>query len=212
MEVQEISDRLDYQLQKFTSGLALDEYVKSLYLTRAQLEYVSQISRAYEYGEELRHLIGPLIKTVEPALIPALGRFKGKLFKNTPDTIIKIVYERIGGDIPVIPLDTNDVHFTLSNPFRSPNNKIAYRIMHDDVIEVVSQKKLKDYLYIYIKEPSPIILENLPKPLKVGGLNTELTSVLSDASMIKIIDVAVALIIKEAKTLAPQPKPQPQQK
>ena len=211
MQVQEISNRLDYQLQKFTSGLALDEYAKSLYLTRAQNEFISQVSRVYEYGDAMRHLIGPLLVSAKPSKIYGKTEFNGVAFKQPTDTILKIVYEKIG-NIPVIPLDTNDVHFTLDNPFRKPNLKIAYRIMHNGIIEVVSQKKLKDYSYIYIKEPSPIILENLPKPLEIGGLKVETTSVLSDGSMLKVIDVAVALIIKEAKELAPPPpQPQPQQ-
>ena len=220
MEVQEISDRLDYQLGKAIGGLVLDEYNKSLYLTKAQLIFVSNVLKEYEYGDTMRHMLSPLLKpdnpqyynilanpAVAPGETPPEDERLGFEYEQTPPiNILSIVYEVIDG-IPVIPLDTNDIHYTVNNPFREPDENIGYRVTYDNKFDVLTSSLVGDYSYIYCQEPEPIILEDLSMSfgrLKVGGNTTIASSVLLDTYVINIIDIAVSLIVADYGKVAPK--------
>jgi len=226
MEVQEISDRLDYQLGKLMGGIVLDEYNKSLYLTKAQAVFVSGVLKEYEYGDIMRHMLSPILKkktpkvyhiiadpTVEVGETPPKDTIKGFEYREMPEeNILSIVYEVID-KIPVVPLDTNDIHYTLNNPFRKPDPEIGYRVTYDNKFEVYTSSTVGDYSYIYCQEPQPIILEDLAGAfgkLSIGGNTAEATSVLKDTYVHAIIDIAVSMIMADAHKIAPKQAP-PQQ-
>ena len=201
MTIQEISDRFDYQFQKSTTGPSLDEYNKSLYLTKAQLAFVNSTLASYEYGDMVRQILNPLIKVANPTAIAGTGPFTGTRFPADPK-VLSIVFE-VTELIPVIPLDTNKVHMVLSNPFRQPNKNIAYRITYEDTYEIIRYPKSDKYSYIYVLEPGPIILMDLPTHLSIGGIVAETNSVLSEAALSSIIDMAVALALQDIQQLTP---------
>lgn len=205
MTVNEISDRLDEILSSNYGGIKVNEYVKSLYLTQAQQAYVTGVLSAYEYGDKLRHLVGPLLVD---------GKIEGTSFTqksnwveaefNVP--VEQIVYEKVNDSIMTIPLDYNDIHFTLDNPFRKPDITIAYRNVASGKIILFCSESIDNYYYIYCKIPKPIILENLPTGLDVQGETTSQTSVLSYESILNIIDLAAELLVKDKARFAPKPE------
>ena len=213
MEVPEISDRLDYELQKSSNGLRVDEYVKSLRLTEAQSDIVTQVLSSYEYGDQLRHVLEPLLIPAEVGVNDITGPTTGRgcnefSFNLYERDILAIVYERFG-TVPVIPLDYNDIHMTLTNPFRKPNPKINYRNSTKDKFTIFSNGDKAIYSYIYCKEPDPIILEDYTgTDLTVGGEQALKTSVLPDHVVLKVIELAAQKIVKAIQLVSPPPPPQ----
>jgi len=211
MTTTEISDRFDYQLNKVASGMTLDEYNKSLYLTKAQMAVITHIAETYEYGEFMRQQLSPVLKSVRPPRTTTPAILSGIVYKKEPIDMLAIVWEIFNG-IPVIPLDMNDIHMIIDNPFRKPDSNIAYRLTFEDSFEIVSSSKLKDYMYICIVPPKPIVLEDLPDGLEVSGVTEAQTCEFRDSIVYSIIDMAVAAVVKDMKTtVSPQPQPQPQQ-
>lgn len=206
MEIAEISDRLDYLLVKSGGGYTIDEYQKSLFLTSAQMEFVKGSLAMFEYGEGLRHVLGPLISKEN---ITSSHNTKGEYILDVSDKKILGILWEIVGDIPVIPLDFNDKHFVLNNPFRKPDTNIAYRMTMGTNLYLYTTAAVPNYSYIYCKEPDPIILESLlgtagagVPALTIGGRSTALGSILPDSSLIKVIEMAYMGIVKAYSTIS----------
>ena len=208
MTTREISDRFDSAVAKLYGGLSMNEYEKSIVLSKAQSFFVDKILKIYEYGDAIRHILGKLI--VEKELTPSDVLFTGDGYIKLPIEvdIRQILFERTNVSIETIPMDYNDIHDTLGNPFREPNSKIAYRVTGDNIISLYTSEAFVKYFYVYCKEPVPIVLETLPYGLKVGNTNTETTSELPDESVLKIIEIAANLSIKEVTRLAPKEQPE----
>ena len=205
MEIQEISARLDTALQKAKGGLILDEYTKSLYLTKAQALFVEAMLARYEYGDALRHVLGSMLNSVTVNSFTYEGI---DLYGLVPETdILSILYEELNAEkIATIPLDYNDIHDARVNPFRKPYKKLAYRITGNKKLTIFSTETVTQYFYDYCREPLPIVLEALPSPLNIQGSDTEVNSVLPYDSMLKVIDLAVQEIIKDISILSPPKK------
>jgi hypothetical protein len=209
MIVEEISDRFDYAIKKSVGGVALDEYNKSLYLTKSQLRFVRNIVKVYEYTDEMRHILAPLIQT----RVINSGDFTQGVdywFTNAgiivDNTTLEVVYEHLNDKIPLIPLDHNDIHYTINNPFRSPDNKIAYRVTVNDEWRIYTDQVLSQYTYTWVKYPDPIVLENLTGTgLEVSGVTLPTTSELADDVVIQIIEQAVDLAINDIRKIAAPP-------
>jgi hypothetical protein len=202
MEVQEISSRVDYALQQSKGGIILDEYQKSLYLTKAQSLFVEAMLAQYEYGDALRHVLGNLIITSDDATITDDGDSFYSLVPN--EDILSILYEEINSlHIPIIPLDYNDIHDARVNPFRKPYKNLAYRITGNKKLTIFSSEIVVKYLYIYCKIPKPIVLETIPTELAIQEVETELTSELPYDSVLKVIDLAVQEVLKDIQRINP---------
>ncbi len=202
MTLEEISNRLDTLLD----GNKINEYEKSLYLTQAQNIFVSTVLKNYEYSDEMRHMLGPML--IEQTAIPTL--VSGNQFQVTLDDNIKsIVYEKID-TYTTIPLDWNDIHYTLKNPFREPNESIAYRVTLGKKAFLYALTA-SNYYYVYCKIPNPIILQDLPDGLEIQGISTATECELNDDSTLSVIDAAFNLIVKNKALFAPKPAVNPQQ-
>jgi hypothetical protein len=201
MEVQEISSRLDYALQQAKGGLILDEYQKSLYITKAQVLFVDDVLSKYEYGDTIRHILGPLIVKAEETSFSNEGT---DLYGVTPEFGIKsILYEEVNAQVMTIPLDYNDIHDARVNPFRKPYKKLAYRITGNDILTIFSSEIPTVYKYDYCKEPQAIVLETIPTELAIQGIETETESELPYDSVMKVIDLAVVEILRDIQRLTP---------
>ncbi len=201
MEVQEISSRLDYALQKAKGGLILDEYTKSIYLTKAQVMFVESVLARYEYGDSLRHVLGRMLVPVEDTTVVATDGDKYSF--DSPLDVKSIVYEIANDTIPVIPLDHNDEHEVTASPFRKPYPDLAYRITGNKIFTIFSSETITKFYYIYCKEPKAIVLETLPSGLKIRTIGTATASELPYDSVLKVIDMAVLEILKDRARLAP---------
>jgi hypothetical protein len=205
MEAQEISSRFDYALQKAKGGLILDEYQKSLLLTKAQAIFVEQMLAQYEYGDALRHVLDVMLITVVDTNI--IGTGKDTYQFGAKDDILSIVFEIVNDStegIETIPLDFNDIHDARVNPFRKPYKKLAYRITDNQKFTIFSSEIVTEYSYIYCKEPVAIVLEAIPTELAIQGIDVETTSELPYDSILKVIDIAVGEAINEAARLSPK--------
>ncbi len=197
MIVEEISNRLDTLLNKTSKGIVINEYSKSLYITKAQAYFVDHILKTYEYGDAIRHTLGKLL--LEKTLTDTDVIGSGDGFKILPleEAVKQIIYERSNDIIETIPLDYNDIHSTINSPFRKPSAKIAYRVTEDNKIKLYISESFLKYYYIYCKIPGPIILEDLPNSLNIYGIDVATTSELPNDSIIRIIEVASNLIYKD---------------
>ena len=200
MTVEEISSRLDEELQRRIGGIIVDEYTKSLYLTKAQSVFVTEVLRNYEYGDEIRHILGKLLKSEkEASFSPGT---QGSHTVVLQSDIKAIVYESVDDSKPVIPLDWNDIHYTLKNPFREPDDSIAYRVTENNKAYIFSKPAPISYEYVYCEIPKPVVLENLPPGLEIQNVTTETESVLPYDSILTVITLAADLIYKDTMKFA----------
>lgn len=197
MEAQEISSRLDYALQQTKGGLILDEYQKSLYMTKAQVAFVDSALAQYEYGDVLRHILGRLIvdKTIS-----SFTETTPEMYEIEVEGDIKsVLYEEVNAQVMTIPLDYNDIHDARVNPFRKPYKNLVYRITGNEKFLIFSSEIPTSYKYTYCKEPQAIVLEAIPTELAIQGISVETTSELPYDSIIKVIDLAVLEVLKDAQ-------------
>lgn len=202
MTTQEFSSWFDILYNNITSSQApgLDEYEKSVFLTREQENLVLSLYSdssplgSFERTEQLRRDLEPLLEEVvlEPSDIEADHIVKGSQFFDLhPATNLWfIVYEagrytpvegntcRPDGDFPVevVPVTYDDLHRIKGNPFRGPNDRRALRLDNGKVagssrVEIISKEGLSEYYVKYIRRPRPIILTDLEGDLKVNGEN-----------------------------------------
>lgn len=204
MEAREISDRIDYALSKSGGGIAVDEYSKSLYVTRAQSYVVDKALREYEYGDNIRHILGKLLieKTLGPTDIITTG--VGTIDLPLEPDVKQIVYEVTNTNLETIPMDYNDIHEITRSVFRKPSSEIAYRVTEDNVCKLYTSEAFVNYKYIYCKTPKPIVLEALPLGLAVQGVSTELTSELPYDTVLRVVDVAAQLLFRDKAKFAPK--------
>jgi len=204
MEVVEISSRMDYILQKQEGRVMLDEYKKSIYLTKAQERFVTKILAEYEYTDAMRQILGPLLVLKEETSFPA--GVETNMYDLDPALNVKsVVYEYLNEGMMLIPLDWNDIHKTKPNPFRKPYQKLSYRITGRDKFTIFTSETPTKYVYVYCKEPDPIVLENFaPADLKVNGIDAVTTSELPYDSVLTVIDIAVELVMQDISRLTPR--------
>lgn len=200
METNEISSRLDSALQKAKGGIIIDEYVKSLYLTKAQAKFVGMMLSQYEYGDVLRHSLGTMLTDKEDITFDVEG---DEYTVDAEDNVKAIVYEEINDTkVTTIPLDYNDIHDARLNPFRKPYKKLAYRITGNKKLTIFSSEIVTRYFYVYCKNPGPIVLEAMPTETPIDGVIVETKSELPYDSMLEVIDLTVIEIIKDISILS----------
>lgn len=201
--------------------IAFDEYEKSVFLTKAQDELVisfysgrNSYNEGFESTEEIRRYLSPLVVTAEqPELTGKDIEKLIKVNKNShffalPDDIWFVTYEALKLSISnnpctsekfieVVPITQDELHRILKNPFRGINSHRAIRLdVGENKVEIIySTDTVDNYTVRYIKEPSPIILENLSNETKIKGLNNVSECFLHPALHKAILDRAVQLAI-----------------
>lgn len=199
MTTQEFSNEFDTLLNSFsvqnTFGeqsskfdLVLDEYEKSILLTQAQEEIIKGLyngtltGKSFESTEELRRYLDSLLKTkkLEPSKEKFVGVTPNSQFYIFPEDAWFITYEQAtitdlsshNGKtiVKVIPMRQDEWHKSSNNPFRKPNkNKIIRLDFSSEILELISDYLISDYLIKYISKPTPIILTQLPDDLSING-------------------------------------------
>ena len=225
MTTKEFSDAFDTLINSYgtrinfgdaaPSALAFDEYEKSLFLTQAQEQIVTELytgrnnkSSSFEETEELRSNLKGLIKTV--TLSESSNEFKGiskySKFFNLPDDILFITYEsavlsddnagcKNGSEISVVPVTQDEFNRTMNNPFRWASERRALRLDNGlNVAEVVTKYNIKDYTIRYLSKPTPIVLTNLGE-VSIDGTSKITECKLNSAMHRYILERAVALAI-----------------
>ncbi len=162
--------------------IVLDEYEKSLYLTKAQEEIVINLYNgknpyrdSFESTEEMRRYLDDLVKTKvykEEDKIEGIGVSSKSLFFKLPSDIAFITMEQItyndeslgcynGSKADVYPITQDEYSRVKDNPFRGPTKYKAIRLdAGDETVELISKYTIGEYLIKYLSKPEPIILED----------------------------------------------------
>lgn len=174
-----------FGLIQFPISLEFDEYEKSIFLTKAQEEFVlnsynSQGQYPYESTEYFRRLFSDLNSEVSLKYIDKSTILHTNYKFKLPEDLLFITLETvIYKDNPkcpnslsaqVIPVRQDELHKTLSNPFKGVNmNRVLRSDIGDKSIIIYSKLDIDKYIIRYIRLPNPIILEDFDESLSING-------------------------------------------
>ena len=227
MTNQEFSDEFDVLLSSFTKSanfgeqasshdIVLDEYEKSVFLSKAQEEIVINLyngknvfGESFEKTEELRRYLSDIVETVtlSTKIIGLTGLTSTSVFYMLPVDLWFITYESVlltdsnlgclnNTRAVVIPVTQDQFYKINRNPFRGPSLRKVLRLdTENDVVELVSNYNIASYLIRYIRRPVPIVLEGLPTELSLNNTTAATECELSPALHRIILDRAVQLAI-----------------
>ena len=208
MTTQEFSIQFDILYNNLASNAAppLNEYEKSVFLTKAQSEIVlelysgrNQLGLSFESSEEVRKYLRPLL------IYRTVPLYKNSSTITIPEDIWLITRESIG-NTPVIPISQDDYYRVKENPYKgAKKNKRALRISNGDSDLLIHKEDYPespntlDYKVWGLQKPSPIILDGiLDTTLTIDGEYVyPLDCVLPDSLHEAILDRAV-LLAKQA--------------
>lgn len=228
MTVEEFSNEFDVLINSYNNtniyadnhdSLVFDEYEKSVFLTRAQEELVTEIYKgsarynSFESSEESRRILNCLVETKELQSLTSdyvnLTN-KSQLFSLPEDTMF-ITYEAVvvikegkESTLPVIPVSQDTLHKILENPFKGLKGKRALRLdTNNNTVELICNNTISKYILRYLKYPTPIILANLVtdglESISINGYSSISECKLNDSIHKDILDRAVALAIASKK-------------
>ena len=227
MTTEEFSNEFDTLLNSYSvinkfgkeenpSTIELDEYEKSVFLTKAQEEIVidlyngkNPLGDSFEKTEEIRRYLSDLIKTYTTTekKTDYVGLSKTSIFFELPEDLWFITYESAsledsrlgcmnGKEISVVPISQDDYFRISSNPFRGSNKRRALRLDNGNgIVEIVSEYNIDRYLVRYIARPDPIILTDLPDNLSINNVSEKTECKLNPVIHRAILEKAVKLAI-----------------
>ena len=227
MTTEEFSNEFDTLLNSYSvinkfgkeenpSTIELDEYEKSVFLTKAQEEIVidlyngkNPLGDSFEKTEEIRRYLSDLIKTYTTTekKTDYVGLSKTSIFFELPEDLWFITYESAsledsrlgcmnGKEISVVPISQDDYFRISSNPFKGSNKRRALRLDNSNgIVEIVSEYNIDRYLVRYIARPDPIILTDLPDSLSINKLSKKTECKLNPVIHRAILEKAVKLAI-----------------
>lgn len=198
--------------------ITLDEYEKSVLLTKAQEEIVLSLyngknpyGEAFEGTEELRRYLSNLIteKSLKPITNTSgtpLGLESKSKFFTLPEDLWFITLESVVVDnskcdaetiMKVYPVKQDEYQAIRDNPFRGANDRRALRLdLSEGNVEIICKYMIAIYYIRYIKKVPPIILEDLPNDLTIEGKSEASNCILHEALHQKILDKAVQLALQ----------------
>ena len=200
------------------ADLRVDEYEKSLFLTRAQEEVVLSLysgknpyNESFESTEEMRRYLAPLIEEVKlPPItnssgIP-IGMGSSSTFFTLPKDLWFITYESVEisdakcesiSTLDVYPVRQDEYHKIKRNPFRGANYRRALRLdLSEGNIEIICKYAITDYYVRYLHKLNPIILTDLSDGLEIDGKSEAMNCELPDILHQRILDRAVVLALQ----------------
>lgn len=204
----------DFDNKELGDSLDFNEYEKSVFLTEAQnnvvLSYYSGDSihlHTFEKTEEVRRYLNSLVETkvLTDSLSGKTGLSSKSTFFNLPEDLMFITYEQAvlssdnkcldGRTVVVIPVEQDDYWYLSQNPFKGVGQNRAFRLdISKDVVEIVAEDKIKQYLVRYIRKPRPIILTGLGE-VSIEGVSEETPCELHEMLHQEILDNAVRLAV-----------------
>ena len=188
MTTQEFSNEFDVLYNNIMSNQApgLDEYEKSVFLTKAQSEvlknYFNPKGNKYQEGfdeSEKRQIdFSTLIEAVKPTTYDGSSYVKfdnrSQLFQM-PNDILFVLNETalntvdgVNRLINIVPINFDEYSRIMSKPYKQPLKNQGWRLFQstggvDFISEVIVKtgSTLTDYKVRYVRRPKPIILTNL---------------------------------------------------
>lgn len=202
MTTQEFSNEFDVLYNNIMSNQApgLDEYEKSVFLTKAQLEilknYFNPKGNKYGQGfdENAKRQIdfSTLITVAKPSQYTPEGGYvkfddRSQLYKMPQDILLMLnetginTVDGVKRLISIIPMNYEEYARLMSKPWKQPLKNQGWRLFQstggvDFISEVVIKynSSLADYKIRYVKRPKPIILANLADEysnVSIEGIN-----------------------------------------
>jgi len=164
----------------------------------------------FELTEEDRRYLSDLVKTYSTSVSEPINYhiIKNSKFFKLPNDILFITYESVKLEskddscinnkvIKVQPVTQDEFHKIKENPFRGANDNRALRLdVEDNMVEIVSNQNIKEYLVRYVKRPLPIILVNLESPLSIEDRQEITPSELNPILHNKVVNYAVRLALQ----------------
>jgi hypothetical protein len=228
MTVSDFSSYFDTQLNSYAktanfgstdnpATIELDEYEKSLFLTKSEQDYVidlysgrNSLGASFEETEELRRYLANLVKEAKLDPITTttgiLGMDSKSKFFTLPEDLMFITYESVEisdgkcddmTHLDVIPVRQDEYHKIKKNPFRGANDRRALRLdLSDGVVEIISKYTVAEYYVRYLRKLKPIILVNLGNENSIDGYNTAMNSEVHESLHQRILEIAVQMAIQ----------------
>lgn len=211
----EFSIEFDILYNNISSNKApgLNEYEKSVFLTKAQEQIVTELYsgrnttyNSFEETEELRRYLSSLIVTT--GCPRSSGDLEEDLIKITNDSLVFtipkdvlfLVKERIisnNHEVDVYPVSQDELSKIMKNPFRGPSGSRALRLnIGTNLVEIIYPNSISAYTVRYIRKPNPIILVDLEDELSINGISEESECELDSSLHRTILDRAVALALQ----------------
>ena len=199
-------------------SIELDEYEKSLFLTKAQEELAlglyngkNPYRESFEQTEELRRYLAPLVE--EASLSPIattngqpLGVESNSKFFTLPENLWFITYESVtvsqgkcesNATMDVYPVRQDEYHKVKRNPFRGANGRRALRLdLSEGNVEIVCKYDVTKYYIRYLRKLKPIILEDFGEENPIEGYTTAQECELPDSLHQRILEMAVQMAIQ----------------
>lgn len=187
MTIQEFSNEFDVLYNNIMSNQApgLDEYEKSVFLTKAQNEIIknyfnpkgNKYQEGFDGSQKRQVDFSKLIKTNKSTgTIPVTDSFFGSVVGAYqivwPKDIFVVINEVVdvttqtgtNKRLQVIPIKYDEYLRVASKPYKQPLKNQAWRIINgsNDVNLIIGHLNTMAKYYIrYVSQPKPIILENL---------------------------------------------------
>lgn len=212
------SDAARFGEESTRQSIALDEYEKSLCLTKAQEEIVTSLYNgknpygdSFESTEEMRRYLSNLVaeKYLKPITNTSgtpLGLTTTSTFFTLPEDLWFITLESVildngkcGGEtyIKVYPTKQDEYQNIKDNPFRGANDRRALRLdLSEGNVEIICKYLITRFYIRYIKKVPPIILTDLPDNLTIEGKREASNCILHEALHQKILDRAVQIALQ----------------
>lgn len=198
--------------------IALDEYEKSVFLTKAEKELVLSLYNgknpygdSFEGTEEMRRYLASLVgekylKPISNTNGTPLGISTNSTFFTLPEDLWFITYEHVvlengkcgsGQQMKVYPTKQDEYQSIKDNPFRGANDRRALRLdLSEGNIEIVCKYIIAVYYVRYLKKVSPIILEDLPDNLSIDGISNATECKLHESLHQRILELAVRMALQ----------------
>ena len=227
-QISAYNDSLD--LSSLNKGIVFGEYEKSVFLTKAQDDLVLSFysgknlyNDAFENTEEIRRYLSQLVVTTKIEEDKEGSESLIKIHPNShffslPKDLWFITYEALqleesvnpctsNAFIEITPVTQDELHRVLKSPFKGVTKRRALRLdITNNKVEIISSfNNIANYTIRYIKEPSPIILDNLSEYIDIKGKHTVMECELHPALHKAILDRAVQLAIA-SKTIVSNTK------
>jgi hypothetical protein len=228
MTTSEFSDSFDTLLNSYNTQaqfgneaskreITLDEYEKSVFLTKAQEELVLSLytgknsySDSFESSEEVRRYLANLVEEVKLKPITntqgiPLGVTSTSKFFTLPEDLWFITLETVAVSdsrcpsrtLKVYPTKQDEYLSIRDNPFRGANDRRALRLdLSEGNVEIICKYTVSEYYVRYVAKLYPIILTDLPDGLSINGVDYQMGCTLHEALHQKILERAVTLALQ----------------
>ena len=189
MTIPEFSDQFDVLFNNITSNQApgLNEYEKSLFLTKAEKEIVknyftanskgNNIGQGFDDSVKRQADFSVLMKTASCTATTLTGKIDDRsIAYNYPSDVFIVINEsvKVGNNVKqVIPLRYDEYTRLMSKPYKRPLKNQVWRLINKGQVSSLGESTktveiipgpgdvISSYSIRYIRTPSPIIVGNL---------------------------------------------------